>query len=200
MMTIGCSALAALPPWLVVWSKPTSFSFWAPGRGGMQIDCRQEQGVMPEPRVSVRWTSMLVLRFAAAALKHCRWSEWMRFDSSSANMSGSFERASQGLATHTGARPLREVSRDVTIKCTSKLMMSNKQCMGVSCWSRHCSGGTVPPDSTVQRFAIKHALQPHNTAHATTTLAQQYKSQHVKNAKIFSESLQRSKDAMKKAM
>jgi hypothetical protein len=49
---------------------------------------------MPEPRVSVRWTSMLVLRFAAAALKHCRWSEWMRFDSSSANMSGSFERAS----------------------------------------------------------------------------------------------------------
>ena len=78
--------------------------------------------------------------------------------------------------------------------------MSNKQCMSVSCWSSHRCGGTVPPDSTVQRFSSKHALQLHNTAHATTTLAQQYKSQHVKNAKIFSESLQRSKDAMKKGM
>jgi hypothetical protein len=39
----------------------------------------------------------------------------MRLDCLSAKGSGSFERAYQGLAAHTGARLLRKVSRDVII-------------------------------------------------------------------------------------
>jgi hypothetical protein len=47
---------------------------------------------------------------------------------------------------------------------------------------------------SVQRLASKHTLQ----VHTTTTLAQQNDSQHVKNAKIFSESLQKSKNINEK--
>jgi hypothetical protein len=121
-------------------SKTRQLSFWASDRGGMPIDCRREQSIMPRSRASGRRTSVPVLRSAAAALKHCRQSATMRFDFSNADMSCSFEQASQGLAAHTGARLQREVSRDVTINRISKLMMSNKRCIGVSCWSSHRPG------------------------------------------------------------
>ena len=151
------------------------------------IDCRHKQDAFPTFRVSVRWILRLVSRPTATALKCCRWSAWMWFALSSAHRLGGLQQACQNLTAHTDACLLGEVFRDVEISRISMLMMSNTQCLAVSCWASYQSGGTTTPEPSDQRLASQHGTRDrgnslNNTSH-NKSIARD----------LFSESLQRSK-------
>ena len=152
------------------------------------IDCRHKQDAFPTFRVSVRWMLGLVPRSIATALKCCRWSARMWFALSSAHKLGGLQQACQNLTAHTDACLLGEVFRDVEISRISIPMMSNTQCLTVSCWTSYQSGDTtVTPESSDQRFASQHSTRDRETPLNNTS--------HNKSITrdLFSESLQRGK-------